>query len=395
MLITQDEAVAHAVANLRRRSERQEDGEKLRSSFVDVGVLLQLRNFDNQIIFGRRGTGKTHILRLLASEPWEPETAVCYIDFRTLGSTAQFTDGKLPIQRRCTALFRDILAYIHDTLLEHVVGRSGSTSSEAVALLDTLAEAVTASVRSYFDTTITTRQARTDKDESKLTLTAAGTPRVDVSLGDSHSTELERTTASQVTNEDKIIFPAINSLVVSLLRAERLRLLLLLDEWSSLPWELQPFLAEFTKRSFLASPAISVKIASLSYRSNFTRTEGRERIGFELGSDISATIDLDDYYVLEKDPDTVANAFAELMFRHLKNELPYGFLEAKYQIRDGRSVAGSLLEGSYALSALIRASQGIPREPDELVCWGFFPCIAQGAIASRCRGHSRGHSEIF
>src|SRR5438105_15958879 len=55
-----DQQVAHAVSGIRQRSERQEEITKILGAFVDVGILPQLTNENNQILYGRRGTGKTH-----------------------------------------------------------------------------------------------------------------------------------------------------------------------------------------------------------------------------------------------------------------------------------------------------------------------------------------------
>jgi len=108
-----------AVSQILQRSERQEDLAKLVHTLVDVGVLPQLENRNNEILYGRRGTGKTHVFKVLGSTLRESSRhVVIYIDSRTLGSTAQFSDSSLPLSKRCLALFRDVLGEVHDALLE-------------------------------------------------------------------------------------------------------------------------------------------------------------------------------------------------------------------------------------------------------------------------------------
>jgi len=108
--MVQDKALAQAVAAIPQRSERQQDLQKLVGSFVDVGILPQIGNVNNQIIYGRRGTGKTHILRVLASDLKKNTAQIgLYIDARMLGSTSQFSDPTVPLPARCLALFRDVL----------------------------------------------------------------------------------------------------------------------------------------------------------------------------------------------------------------------------------------------------------------------------------------------
>jgi len=136
--MVQDKVLTQAVAAIPQRSERQQDLQKLVGSFVDVGILPQIRNINNQILYGRRGTGKTHVLRVLASELKEnPKTPALYVDARTLGSTSQFSDATVPLSARCLALFRDVLGEIYNALLDHIVNVAPPDTER---LLDTLSE---------------------------------------------------------------------------------------------------------------------------------------------------------------------------------------------------------------------------------------------------------------
>lgn len=92
------------------------------------------------------------------------------------------------------------------------------------------------------------------------------------------------------------------------------RVWLLLDEWSSLPVELQPMLADMPKRTFFTCPRLTVKIASVERRSSFVTRESQARyIGIELGSDTSAALNLDDHLVGSDDSSKAAEFFAELI----------------------------------------------------------------------------------
>lgn len=71
-----------------------------------------------------------------------------------------------------------------------------------------------------------------------------------------------------------------------------------------------------------------LKIAALEYRSNFTIVmQNNLHIGFELGSDISSNLDLDDYFVFDKNPDSITAIFAGILSKHIKSELPEGYLD--------------------------------------------------------------------
>ena len=47
------------------------------------------------------------------------------------------------------------------------------------------------------------------------------------------------------------------------------RLLVVLDEWSTIPLELQPYLADLIRRAMFPISGLTVKIAAIEQRSNF------------------------------------------------------------------------------------------------------------------------------
>jgi hypothetical protein len=56
-------AFAKAVVSINKRAERQSDFAKLVEIFVQTDLPLRCETTDHQLILGRRGTGKTHLLR--------------------------------------------------------------------------------------------------------------------------------------------------------------------------------------------------------------------------------------------------------------------------------------------------------------------------------------------
>lgn len=98
--------------------------------------------------------------------------------------------------------------------------------------------------------------------------------------------------------------------------------MILLDEWTAVPLDLQPLLAEFLKRTFFPNARVTVKLASLEYRSNFAeRMEKNNVLGFELSADISSALELDDYYVYDRHPARTVEMFSELAYRHISAEV--------------------------------------------------------------------------
>jgi hypothetical protein len=100
-----------ASLKLQRRAE-QGDPDVLVQTFVDVGSLFSLLSTqDHQILYGRRGTGKTHALHYLRARVEENGDVPAYIDLRSIGSAGGiYGDPSVPLTERGTRLLSDVLA---------------------------------------------------------------------------------------------------------------------------------------------------------------------------------------------------------------------------------------------------------------------------------------------
>ena len=121
--VMDDPIVRSAMGKFVPRSERAEDRAALVATFVDPGIINLVHNYNNQIIYGRRGTGKTHVLRVLEDRFLEEErTVAAYIDARTLGSyrysptrVARFTLASLACTRMSWRLYTTRSSHISQT----------------------------------------------------------------------------------------------------------------------------------------------------------------------------------------------------------------------------------------------------------------------------------------
>ena len=112
----QNRLLAKAVDGLRERAERHPSTEHLVATFVDPGNLTaRLDNDNNQLLFGRRGTGKTHVLRVLAAQ--HNDVSV-YVDMRPIRDTPRVGDETLPDELRAAAVFQMLLREIRATIAE-------------------------------------------------------------------------------------------------------------------------------------------------------------------------------------------------------------------------------------------------------------------------------------
>jgi hypothetical protein len=378
----QDQKLMVAVSKILQRSERQVDDQKMLETFVDLGILAQLATRNNQIIYGRRGTGKTHVFRDLDAqlESQDPNNVVVYIDARTLGSSAQFGDASLDMQRRVVALLRDIFGSIYNDLLEEIIEKGGDNAKTALTVLDTLLPAITEPGKIETEETQTTATASAGSSDGTASVGAKAGP-LSASIGGSSKSEQSDSSKIEKKFEiqsDKVIFPALSEPLAQVLKLTGTQLYILIDEWSSLPADLQPYLAEFIKRTLLPLQDVTIKIAALEYRAHFSLQTAKGLIGFELGADISTAPDLDDYYVYDRNPDKITSTYGDILFRHLSVELPADYLEGTYGILTGDDLGSKLFTQRPTLRELARASEGVIRDLINIFTKAFFHAQRRG-----------------
>ena len=216
--------------------------------------------------------------------------------------------------------------------------------------------------------TISKKESETEKQSSSIlsrgggeVKIAAANPSLTGTASRESSKGEESTSTYRFEYSDKVVFPSVSGTIKTVLQLYDAQLYILLDEWSSLPMDVQPYLAEFIKRAFLPLKNVSVKIASLEYRSDFGMNTDKGLLGFEIGADISAFLDIDDYYVYDRNPEGITDAFADILVRHLANELPEGYL-ASIGIDTGNKLASKLFTERKVFQELVRAAEGVARD---------------------------------
>ena len=371
----QDREITKAVSRIRQRAERQVDLKKLVESYVDSGIVPQLLNENHQILYGRRGTGKTHVFQVLQDFFEKENYCVTYVDCRTLGSSSQFSDGNQPIHRRCLALFRDILSPVYNSLLEDIIERQPEEGEKALENIDELLKVITEPF-TIFETKeveISRSQALEERGGVKVSVDALKTSvRGGLDANVTSKTGEKQSQKIAVTTEDKIIFPAIHHFLSQSLILSKFNLIILLDEWSSLPQDLQPYLAEFLKRGVLPVKHATLKIAAIEQRSAFSIKSNNDIIGFELGADISMTQDLDDIYVYDRNPDVISRLYSDIIFKHLEVDLPDKYLKNNYGIINGDRLMSKMFTEKKTFYEMSRSVEGVIRDLINIFTIAFF-----------------------
>ncbi|MBI3552843.1 MAG: hypothetical protein HY077_10020 [Elusimicrobia bacterium] len=291
-----------AVSKIQPRAELQVDdiSRAITESFVDAGLLVQLQNTRRQIIMGRRGSGKSHLLLKLA-ESIQPGESCLYLNYQRLGSgplvateSAELTANKL---------HHSICRRIEEFCLQDIY-RRGTVSKD-----------------------------------NKIKATGQLIKMADLSAADKYADYCKQF-------EDFLHLLSIP------------RFTLILDEWVAVPYLVQPYLAELIKRTFFHSPKIVIKIAAIGFQSRFGRAtqHGASTIGFDVGADIAIDTDLDAYLVYDKETDKVEKFLAAVLFKHLESS----YSLPKDDPHDWLII--NCFTQREALSELVRACEGVPRD---------------------------------
>lgn len=363
-------ATNRALMRLARRAEMT-DPASLVATFVSAGPLFELlRSRDHQLLFGRRGTGKTHALTYLAEEVRNPSNFSLVIDMRSIGSTGGlYNDPSASFAERGTRLLIDVLEVVQDRLVDLALGVAldDGRGQNALSHLDRLADELS-NIRVVGDIQVddATASSRSASDKTSLrgTLGSSGPALSAVMSGGRSASASEETRIRRSgVAMHRVHVGAVRHWLEQTLEDLGLeRLWIIIDEWSSVPLDLQPFLADMFRRSFMPIRRITLKIAAIEHRTQMKATvPDGDYIGFELGADIAADLDLDDFLVFNNDEAKAKAFFGELFRKHVSlvsqdEELGIdGFADQDEFIREAFTQFN-------AFDELVRAAEGVPRD---------------------------------
>lgn len=335
-----------ALRKLHQLSLRNELEEFDRDIFVDNRQLSQLETNDWQVLFGRRGTGKTTLLNAFAEHVTgntDSDTYCIMIDMRKCVPSASGIvrrnqdDPSLSLE-----YFYEFIRNFARALLDEY------TSSDSLSALQRLIRKVRGRRRELDDIileiceiaeyqplyaapaakTITVGAGKKVKRSSKRSMD--GSPSLSI-LGASITMSMERGTETQFDQnndaniKDDFIFkearryqPLKRKLDELLKIINANRLYILIDEWADLNRlhddNIQPLFAELLRKTFSGSERVTIKIASIKGATKFNVWGKQGGMGLELGADIFEACDLDQAYVTEENS---ATFFEEMIFKRL------------------------------------------------------------------------------
>ena len=349
---------------LTRRAERMDPAQQAQTFVALGGMQHSLLNAENRVVFGRRGTGKTHIMSFVADAARKRNDIAIQIDLRSVGSNSYiYADESLSISERATRLLKDFVAALHERMLEEITAPSFRFSASRLSgPLDRIGSSVkeilvkeSVEITRSRDGSVEANVEATGKAKLTAILPSgemSGKGSIKGSKGSSEEiTETSHPRLSINIGQVSRSFSEFASVFDN-------RVWILLDEWSSLPDKLQPYLADFVKRCLFPISSYTIHIAAIERRSVFRIGEGAETIGIELGSDAAADINLDDYLVFENNPLRSIHFFQEMLFRHVISVAE----DQKLPFRTSDQFVAAVFTLVPTFRELVRACEGVPRD---------------------------------
>ncbi len=358
-----------ALQEVEKRAERVSD-EQVIATYVDTGALVNaLATRDNGIIYGRRGTGKTHALKYLAETERKKGNFVVYIDMeQDTGSTeGRYVDQSISLAERATRLLVDVISIIHDRLVEDAFAGRNKTQIDVLdRALDHFSEVVvTSEVEKEVDSQHETELA----GKTGVKLSAKPSLIGEVTNRDNYASGERTLTRGQVRH--RVHFGGLGALLKQVMSEhEAQRCWILLDEWSGVPLDLQPYLAEMLRRLFFGIPKVTVRIAAIPHRTEWRLPGERGNyVGLEVGAEIFPLLDLDEFVVFparnrEEQTQRAVGFFKALLFRHISQVLTS--LD-KEPLASPDQMVGLLFTQVTALQEMVRAAEGVPRDALNIV----------------------------
>lgn len=328
--------------------------------YAGLETLDKVTSIKDQIIYGRRGTGKTHLLKAL-QEKLLADDQKClpvYIDLRTFKPTLE-SDNDLYY---ALIIFQEIVVEVLKCVyvnLDYLYQEY--TVEQQKIIIDPQRRKILALLEKFnrsFDGKSFTKMGETGfrVNEVKKLATNLKIAKIPELFG---SKEVNKEIESEDEKIKYISFSDMSDAISELLEAVDIdRIFCLLDEWSEIPETSQYILAEFLKRTFVPKK-VTLKIAAIPNR---TQLISENRIGLEDGGDIFG-FPLDNRYIYELYPEITKAFFNELLYKQLYLMDPQLY-EIFYDNKEKRPVHNfiNIFLANQALREILIASAGIPRD---------------------------------
>ncbi|KHS93049.1 chromosomal replication initiator protein DnaA [Pectobacterium parvum] len=329
--------------------------------------IRNINNINNSVIYGRRGSGKTHLLKALSEDVLndfsKDKIFPVYIDLRRIipliptSSESQDVNAvlifKYLIQEVSYSLYQNI-----PTILE---------MSEFDTKNQILFEIKLSELKELFSELYLEFDGRELKKTNDLTVSEEEVKSINGGLEVSKNPSLKLSAEGSIKESKKtevrmhISILHITNTIEKIIESLGVRyIMILLDEWSEISKDTQPALAEIIKKTFSAISVIT-KIAAIPNRTNLGFKNDNKFFGLEDGGDIFG-YHLDLRYVFEVNKNQTRDFFNDLLYKHLssidKNEID-ALIKKEKKTKDSFI---NIMFANVSLNEILIACAGIPRD---------------------------------
>jgi len=341
----------------------------------------------NQLICGRRGTGKTHVLGTMNELINKSKNQMSlYVSmgeiFINPPAKKLKENDSFDSSQHATDIFNSFIFLLIDRLSQVVNKKylinsnipdltKKKTKEALVALMDTVNDGVMIKRILNYEEQSEDIYGEAEKKEWSLKFDVSADitkSNFGVSYDDSEDRESSKKNSKKGIYDAQVVpdIPKIRTLIkyiVELLHLDNIYILI--DEWMQIDktarLNVQPYLAELLKRCFFNERKISVKIATIWNETDlYAREDVKTSRGLQLGEDIVMGNDLDSFFVNEWD--SLDGFFKELLFKRLLSREDHFY---DFKLKDGSISDNFIIELFDSIDnfrELILASHGIPRE---------------------------------
>ncbi|WP_434653854.1 ORC-CDC6 family AAA ATPase [Chromobacterium violaceum] len=329
--------------------------------------IRNVNNINNSIIYGRRGSGKTHLLKALQEKIntsfSEERRYAPYIDLRRI--IPILPSENMPPEARAILIFKYIIQELSHQILQNVSAFHGLNEFDNNQ--HTIQEDKKNRTIDLFKKVYLEFDGERFSKPSTLTVAAEEVNSISATASLSAKPEL----SGKIANQKKITKTQTETTYISILDITNVleeiltelninRIIILLDEWSEIDFDVQIHLAEVIKKSFSAIP-ISIKISAIPNRTNLGIKKDQKFYGLEDGGDIFS-YPLDMRYVFEVNKNQTRDFFNDMLYRHLKSINAASIDEL---LKSEKTTKGKLINtffANVALNEILIACAGVPRD---------------------------------
>lgn len=348
------------------RAERNESSKYL-EIYAKRETISSINNIQNQVIYGRRGTGKTHLLKAFEEELNNNYTQdrkfPVYIDLRKLLPLISASNSD-PIEF-AIIIFKYIIQEIIDCVVSNIkyIFDMNIYAHDDKYIIEKKYKLASKLFKLNYEF-----DGKEFKKLQNFNLSEDELKKLSASLKIKNNPEVsfegqKELSIKKITNQSSYIsFSDISNIINEIPSILYLNsIICLLDEWSEIPMEAQLHLAELLKRGFITGSYV-FKIAAIPNRTTLGMRTDSKYLGFEDGGDIFG-FSLDDRYIFEINRQDTRDFFNELLYKHLSSiDIKFHDLYFDKNTKMAKSSFINDIFANIALREIMIASAGIPRD---------------------------------